>query len=176
MKYISIIFTNFGDFAPLFLIAFASYLLWKKANLFYYYLVGIVISAILNLILKGILKQPRPSEDLKEFYLAIKNGHRFIFKNGIPHDIFGMPSGHSQCAMFTTTYIFLTLNNIRISFAFLFVSLLMMGQRVIDNHHTFMQVIIGGLTGILYAYLFYYFAEQKIKGVIKEKPDDNAPI
>ena len=176
MNYISTIFTNFGRFGPIILIIFASYLLWNKFNLFFYYRIGIVTSAILNLVLKGILKCPRPSEDLKEFNLAIKNGHRFVFKNGIPHDIFGMPSGHSQSAMFTVTYIFLALKNIRISLACLFVALLTMVQRVIDNHHTFMQVVVGGLTGILYAYLFYYFSQQKIKGVIKEKPDDNGPI
>ena len=176
MNYISTIFTNCGRFGPFILIVLTSYLLWNKSNLFFYYQIGIVISAILNLVLKGILKYPRPSEDLKEFNLAIKNGHRFIFKNGIPHDIFGMPSGHSECAMFTVTYIFLALKNIKISLSFLFVALLIMAERVIDNHHTFMQVVVGGLTGILYGYLFYYFAQQKIKGVIKEKPDDNGPI
>jgi membrane-associated phospholipid phosphatase len=176
MKYISTIFTNFGRFGPIILIVFASYLLWQKSNLFFYYQIGVIINAILNLILKGILKQPRPSEDLKEFNLAIKNGHRFVFKNGIPHDIFGMPSGHSQSVMFTVTYIFLTLKNLKISLAFLFIALLTMAQRIVDNHHTFIQVVVGGLTGILYAYLFYYFAQQKIKGVIKEKPDDNGPL
>ena len=176
MNYISTIFTNCGRFGPFILIVLTSYLLWNKSNLFFYYQIGIVISAILNLVLKGILKYPRPSEDLKEFNLAIKNGHRFIFKNGIPHDIFGMPSGHSECAMFTVTYIFLALKNIKISLSFLFVALLIMAERVIDNHHTFMQVVVGGLTGIFYGYLFYYFAQQKIKGVIKEKPDDNGPI
>jgi hypothetical protein len=39
-----------------------------------------------------------------------------------------------------------------------------------------MQIVVGGLTGIVYGYLFYYFAQQKIKGIINEKPDDNGPI
>jgi len=176
MNYISTIFTNFGRLGPFILTAFAIYILWNKPNLFFYYLVGVVTSAILNLILKGILKQPRPSEDLKEFNLAIKNGHRFVFKNGIPHDIFGMPSGHSQSVMFTLTYISFALKNLKISLSFLFVALLTMAERVIDNHHTFMQIVFGGLIGILYGYLFYYFAQEKIKGVINEKPDDNGPL
>ena len=176
MKYISIIFTNFGDFAPLFLIAFASYLLWKKANLFYYYQVGFFTCEILNLVLKGIFKQPRPSEDPAEFYLAIKNGHRFIFKNGVPYDIFGMPSGHSQSALFTTAFVFLCLKDVKIGVGFLFVSLLIMCQRVVDNHHNVFQVIVGAGVGILYAYLFYYFSQQSLKGLIKMKPDDNGPL
>ena len=51
-----------------------------------------------------------------------------------------------------------------------------MYQRVKFEHHTFTQVLVGALTGILCAYLFYFFAQQKIIGIIKEKPDDNAPI
>jgi membrane-associated phospholipid phosphatase len=176
MNYILTIFTNFGRSGPFILIAFASYLLWNKSNLFFYYQIGVIISAILNLVLKGILKQPRPSEDLKEFNLAIKNGHRFVFKNGIPHDIFGMPSGHSQSVMFTVTYISFALENLKISLSFLFIALLTMVERVIDNQHTFMQIVVGGLTGVVYGYLFYYFAQQKIKGVINEKPDDNGPL
>lgn len=176
MEYISNIFTNVGRFGPLILILFSSYLLWNKANLFFYYQIGIVISAILNLVLKGILKQPRPSEDPKEFNLALRNGKRFVFKNGMPHDIFGMPSGHSQSAMFTTTFIWLSIKNIKITVSFLFISMLTMAERIIDNHHTFMQVVIGGLTGIIYAYLFYYFAQKKIIGKLEEKPDDDGPL
>jgi len=152
MEFITNCFSNFGTLGPFILIVFASYLLWDKYNLFFYYEIGVVISAILNLILKGIIKQPRPCEDLKEFNLAIKNGHRFVFKNGIPYDIFGMPSGHSQSTIFTTTFIFLALKNTKITLIFLVVSLLTMYQRVKYKHHTFTQVVVGALTGILYAY------------------------
>ena len=176
MENIDKIITHLGNFGPVILFVYGIYLLWNKSTLNYYYQVGFFISAILNVILKGILQCPRPSEDLKEFNLAIKNGHRFIFKNGIPYDIFGMPSGHSQSVMFTVTYIFLTLKNLKISLVFLFVALLTMAERIVDNHHTFMQVVVGGLTGILYACLFYYFAQQSLTGKIKAKPDDNGPL
>ena len=108
------IYSNVGIFGPVILYIVASYLLWKKNTSFYYFQVGVFTCTILNLVLKGIFKQPRPSEDPKQFSLALKNGYRFIFKNGIPHDIFGMPSGHSQSAMFTTTFIWLSINNIKI--------------------------------------------------------------
>ena len=170
------VFTKLGSFGPIILYIAASYLLWKKNTSFYYYQVGFFTSAILNLVLKGIFKQPRPSEDPKEFNLAIKNGHRFIFKNGIPHDIFGMPSGHSSASLFTTAFIFLCLNDVKITLGFLFYSLLIMSQRVIDNFHTVFQVAVGAGVGALYAYLFYYFTQQSLKGVIEEKPDDNGPL
>ena len=176
MNSLSLFFTKLGSFGPIILYVGASYLLWKKYTSFYYYQVGIFTSAILNHILKGIFKQPRPSEDPKEFNLAIKNGHRFIFKNGIPYDIFGMPSGHSLTSLFTTVFIFLSLNDAKITFAFLFLSLLIMSQRVIDNYHTVFQVFVGAGVGALYAYLFYYFAQERLKGIIEEKPDDNGPL
>ena len=136
-------FTKLGNVGPIILYIAASYLLWKKNTAFYYYQVGFFTSAILNLVLKGIFKQPRPSEEPKEFNLAIKNGHRFIFKNGIPHDIFGLPSGHSNASLFTTVFIFLSLNDVKITLGFLVYSLLIMSQRVIDNFHTVFQVAVG---------------------------------
>jgi len=176
MNNLSVVFSNLGGFGPIILYLTANYLLWNKPTTFYYFQVGFFISAILNLILKGIFKQPRPSEDPKEFNLAIKNGHRFIFKNGIPHDIFGMPSGHSSASLFITVFVFLSLRDYKILFGFLLMSLLIMSQRVIDNHHTVFQVTVGATLGSLCAYLFYYFSEEKIKGQIEEKLDDNGPL
>ena len=166
----------FGENGPIFLYILSLYLLWKKHTLYTFYNIGFAINIIVNLILKGIFKQPRPSEDPREFNLAIKNGHRFIFKNGIPHDIFGMPSGHSSASLFTTVFIFLCLNDVKITLSFLFYSLLIMSQRVIDNFHTVFQVTVGAGVGALYAYLFYYFTQQSLKGKIEEKPDDNGPL
>lgn len=176
MENISFIFSNFGRIGPIILLIISSYLLWDKPTLFYYYQFGFITSAILNIILKGIFKYPRPSEDPKEFNLALKNGKRFIFKNGIPHDIFGMPSGHSQASMFTTAFIFLALKNTKITLIFLIMTLLIMYQRIKDNHHTFMQVFVGAIVGMLYAYLFYYFSQQSLTGKLNEKPDDNGPL
>ena len=170
------VLTKFGNYGPIILYIITNYLLWNKPTLLYYYHIGFFTCTILNLVLKGILKQPRPSEDPKEFNLAITNGHRFIFKNGIPHDIFGMPSGHSQLSLFTTVFIILCLKNVKISWTFCIISLIIMYQRVKDNHHTVFQVIVGAIVGILYAYLFHYFAKESLKGKIVEKPDDNGPI
>ena len=51
-----------------------------------------------------------------------------------------------------------------------------MSQRVIDNFHTVFQVTVGAGVGALYAYLFYYFTQQSLKGKIEEKPDDDGPL
>ena len=75
------LFNDIGSFGPLILIFLSMHLLWNNSNLFFYYTIGVFLNAILNLILKGLLQQPRPSEDLKTFNLALNNGKRFIFKN-----------------------------------------------------------------------------------------------
>jgi membrane-associated phospholipid phosphatase len=87
-----------------------------------------------------------------------------------------MPSGHSNASLFTTAFIFLCLNDVKITLGFLIYSLFIMSQRVIDNFHTISQVAVGAGVGALYAYLFYYFTQENLKGVIEEKPDDNGPL
>jgi len=166
-----------GKYGPLILMVITLYLLRNRNNLFFYYVIGIFMNAVLNLILKGIILEPRPLQDPKLFNLAVKNGKRFIFKNGvIPHDICGMPSGHAQSAFFSTTFIYLSLKNTNIALSYLIISLVTMYQRVISNYHTPLQVIVGGIVGTLFACVMFYLAKQNIKGIIKIKSDDNAPI
>lgn len=165
-----------GSTGPLILIFLSIYLLNNKTNLLFYYIIGIFFNSILNLLLKGIIKQPRPSEDIAKFKLAIQHGERFIFKNGIPHDIFGMPSGHSQSCLFSTTFIYLSLKKTNILYIYFIISLITIIQRVVYNYHTILQVIIGSIIGCYFSVLFYYLAQQQIKGIIREKLDDYAPI
>ena len=63
-----------------------------------------------------------------------------------------------------------------IALIFFLLSLLIMYQRVKDNHHTLFQVLAGAIVGVGYGYLFYYFGQQKLMGKIKAKPDDNGPL
>ena len=51
-----------------------------------------------------------------------------------------------------------------------------MYQRIKDNHHTLLQVVVGATVGVVCAYLFYYFAQVSLTGKIKAKPDDNGPL
>jgi membrane-associated phospholipid phosphatase len=164
-----------GTYGPGILFCYSLYLLWEKENLLAYYVIGNLLNAILNLILKGLFQQPRPSEDPKQFALALKHGKRFIFKNGIPHDIFGMPSGHAQSCFFSTAFVFLSIKKYNSLFIYLLISLVTIYQRVQYNYHTVWQVIIGAIIGILFGYYMYFILQQKLKGLIREKPDDDAP-
>jgi len=176
MSIIIDLFNEFGRYGPLILFFLSMFILWNNNNLFFYYIIGIFVNTILNLILKGIIKQPRPLEDVNKFNLALTRGKRFLFNDGIPFNIFGMPSGHAQNVLFSTIFIFLSTKQYNLLYVYLLFSLLIILQRVVFNYHTILQVIIGAIVGSLFAYFVYYLAREKIKGHITEKKDDNGPI
>jgi membrane-associated phospholipid phosphatase len=165
-----------GNYGPIILNLYSCYLLWEKENLLAYYGIGSILNLLLNVILKGLLQQPRPSEDPKQFALALRHGERFIFRNGIPYDIFGMPSGHAQSCFFSTVFVFLSIKKYNSLLVYLLISFVTIYQRVEYNYHTVWQVIIGAIIGVLFAYCMFFMLEQKLKGLIREKPDDDAPI
>jgi membrane-associated phospholipid phosphatase len=173
MDMITSLIYEIGNYGPIILFFYSLCLLSKKQNLLSYYIVGIFLNTILNLILKVSFQQPRPSEDPKLFNLALKKGKHLMFNNGIPFDIFGMPSGHTQSSIFSTTFVFLSTKKYNSLIVYLLLSLTTMYQRVKYNFHTVFQVFVGAFVGFLFGYLFYYLSQEKIKGLIREKNDDN---
>ena len=170
------IFDEVGYNGPNILIVLSMYLLWNNNNMFFYYVVGQLLDFILNPILKTIIQQPRPCFDSKELQLALKNNKRFLYKDGIPYDIFGMPSGHAESAAFSTAFVYLALRKTNWLYVYLIMTAIVMYQRVNTNEHTILQVIIGAIVGVVFANTMYYFSEKNIQGRIREKPDDNGPI
>ena len=167
-----------GEKGPLILMLTSVFLLWSRKNQLIYCIIGSVVNLLLNVFLKGMFQQPRPSDntDTKTFQLALKNGKRFIFKNGIPYSIFGMPSAHTQSCLFYTVFVFMCLGQYNILGVYVLISLLTAYQRIKHNHHTLLQVLVGGIVGIFVGYVTYILTNNNIKGLIKQKPDDNARI
>jgi membrane-associated phospholipid phosphatase len=162
---------------PLFLFILSLFFLRSKGTLIYYYIIGLFMNSLINLVLKRILQQPRPMDDIKSFNLAIKQGRYYVFNDGIiPLDIFGMPSGHAQMCLFSTVYMYLSLRDMNILYLYLFLSLITIIERVVFKYHTVLQVIIGAIIGSIFGYFMYSIAKQKIKGVIREKKDDYGPL
>ena len=167
---------EFGEYGPIALILLSWYLLWDNKKLFYYYTIGIFINAILNIILKGLIQESRPLFDAQKVKLATTRAKSYFFQNGIPFDIFGMPSGHAQASFFTTTFIYLSLKSPSLLLFYLAYSLFICFQRVKTDHHSIRQVVAGSIVGTLFGYLMYKVARNKFKGRIREKPDDFGPI
>ncbi len=177
--YMNAVYDYFLDilgYGPLYLVVLSWILLWEKNTLFFYYTVGLFLDAILNILLKGIFKQPRPSEDPQKFNLAITHGKRFLYKDGMPYDIFGMPSGHSQSVLYSTVFMFFALKDKKMIYIYCIISLLTMAQRIICKHHTLFQVIVGVGFGGIMGYIMFFLSGQKIIGKITEKLDDYGPI
>jgi membrane-associated phospholipid phosphatase len=165
-----------GQNGPIILLFITIFLLRNKHNLLFYYILFFIISLLLNLVLKGIIQQPRPSIESKTFHLMMKNKERYIYKHGIPYDIFGMPSAHSQSALLSTIFIYLSLHDIKIAMLYLFITLITLTQRVVDNHHTVLQVIFGSLVGVVLGCVAYKMAQINVEGKKTAKKDDYGPI
>lgn len=170
------LFNNLGKFGPIILNITSIYLLRDKHTLLFYYIIGGFSDAILNLILKGVIQQPRPSENMEAFRLALTHGRRFLFKDGLPHDIFGMPSGHAESVCFSTAFIYCVLKNKYIIYSYATLSLIVISQRVASNNHTPFQVLVGAIVGVAFGLFVYYLATLNIKGHITEKVDDFGPM
>lgn len=126
--------------------------------------------------LKGLIQDRRPSIDSKTFQLMMKNKERYISKHGVPYDIFGMPSGHSQSVLFSTMFIYLCLRDFKVFLVYAIVSLITLTQRVLCMHHTFMQVVVGSFIGIVLGNLGYNMAKLNIEGKKTAKRDDYGPF
>lgn len=170
------LFYEIGSYGPAILGILSIYLLWDKQSLFFYYIVGFFISSLINLVLKGLIQMPRPSEDAGRFNLALTHGRRFLFKSGMPYDVFGMPSGHAQSALYSCAFIYFSMRNLKILYGYLFLSLVTILQRLNFNYHTPLQVIVGAILGTVLGYAVYYMAKNKLVGRVTEKLDDFAPI
>ena len=165
-----------GYYGPIILIFLSMYLLWDHNNLFFFYIIGLICDIILNIILKTIIQQPRPDFDSKQLQLALKNNKRYVYKDGIPYDLFGMPSGHTESSAFSTAFVYFALRKTNWLYIYLIMSAIIMYQRVVTHDHYMSQVIVGAVVGTGLAYVVYQFAEKKMKGRIREKPDDFGPI
>lgn len=167
---------EFGAYGPIILILLSWYLLWDNKNLFFYYTVGIFANAVLNIIFKGIIQEPRPMFDDKKVRLLKTHGKEYFYQSGIPFDIFGMPSGHAQSSLFSTIFIYLSLKQTNLLYIYIPLTLLTCYQRVKFDYHSISQIIVGGIVGTAFGYLVYKLAREKIKNIIREKPDDDGPI
>jgi membrane-associated phospholipid phosphatase len=162
-----------GEFGPLILFFPTVLLLRNKKNALIYYVCGSFLNGVLNIFLKLLIQQPRPSDDADKFELVMERRKHLLL---IPYDVFGMPSGHAQSVAFTTMFVFLMIRTSILKWGCVFVGLLTIWQRVAYNHHTVLQVVVGAIVGGLFAYLMFHMSKINIAGLLKERCDDYAPI
>lgn len=123
------------NYIPVLLICLSWVLLDNIDNITIY-TIGLCINSLLNLGLKEIIQEHRP-----------KIRDKF--------DKFGMPSGHAQTSLYSTIFVFLTTKKKEWLYLYLFISFIVMVQRVVCNYHTVIQVIAGAIVGSMFGYFMY---------------------
>ena len=160
--------TNYiGLYAPIILFILSVFLLRNMPKYLSFFVVGFIFNNILNIILKLLIKEPRPTTNQKAIEIGVVNGSRIGF------DKFGMPSGHAQNCGYCLTFIIMTLNNPFITTLYLLLSIISLFQRYLNNNHTILQLFIGLIIGTFFGYLTYIIGNKYIMGNIKMKKDDN---
>jgi membrane-associated phospholipid phosphatase len=157
-----------GYYGPQILLGSSIFLLYKKSNYLFVYIIGFILDTMLNFLIKGIVKQPRPKGDYNIFKPLEQQSPRIL------SDMYGMPSGHSQHVFYSTVFIYLVFKNTNITLIYAIISILTLIQRVKYQNHFIQQVIVGGLIGACLAYYMYIYADKKIVGKLLPKKEDNA--
>lgn len=171
MDYINKLFTYIGFFGPIVLVIFSIILLIKKTILLRIFFIGLGVNTLLNIILKILIKDPRPKDDIPLFEAELAHD-----KRRISFDRFGMPSGHAQTVGYTLGFILFSVKSYFITNTYLSLTLITMWQRYFYRNHSLAQLLVGLTIGFTVGYLFYWIATKKIMGPINAKHDDNAPF
>jgi len=168
--FITIFRDYIGLYAPIILFIITLFLLRNMTLYLKYFVGGVMLNNILNIILKSAIKEPRPTKDQKAIEIGVKNGARIGF------DKFGMPSGHAQNCGYCLAFILMTLNDPFITAFYTLISFISLFQRFLYNNHTILQLSIGLIIGCIFGYTTYYMANKSIMGNIKMRKDDDGPL
>ena len=169
IKQISKVVDWAGYTGPYMLFILSIILLKSRTTFLYAYVYGFLLDQILNLTLKAVIQDPRPSEEINIF-----NAEKTYFNERIGPNRYGMPSGHAQSVFFSLIFIYLSLGNSYITIFYGLIALCTMYQRVAYRAHDIIQVMVGACVGTLLAWVIYMVAKKIIAGKLKLKPDDNA--
>ena len=113
-------------------------------------------SHLLNVVIKNILKFPRPaSYDDKDEFDKIKNT-KITWKNYLTiHRNFGMPSGHAQAVISELTFIALYFQNPVLTTVAALQTALTLYQRYVKRRHSIKQLAAGSVLGFVVGAGFY---------------------
>ena len=158
-----------------YILFFISILLLRNTHHFLaLYLAGFGFNLLVNILLKSIIKQPRPNENEALFNIHVAHHKHIGF------DRYGMPSGHAQSVVFSTIFVYLSLYSHKyinyILLLFIVISIITFSQRIVFNEHSVTQVLVGATIGGTLAYIFFIFSTSLITGKLRFKPDDFAPF
>lgn len=134
---------SIGYYGPVILFAFGLYALFERTPFYIAFVFGNISNSLLNMVLKNIIREPRPSPVIK--YDDIKS-----------YDYYGFPSGHAQSVFFSLAFVFLAKGPAAFIFIMACISVLTLYQRWKYKKHSVKQLFAGSIVGILYAVFVIY--------------------
>ncbi len=146
-----------GFYGPKIVFIFSIFLLFVlKYNIknTIFYILGYYLCDRINFLVKGLIKEPRPIEDINIFNNKKSNRPNI--------NLYGMPSGHALYTTYSTVYIYNIFKNIFITFIYCIITLICINERFIYKNHTIQQLFVGFILGICIAYFIIYIQNCKI--------------
>lgn len=134
------ILEKIGMYGHLLMFGLVTYYFFYMKSALWGYWIGSVVNETVVVILKRIIKQPRPSP---------------ITSNTEAHDYYGMPSGHTQHTVFSIVYMALMNPNVIWLLCLTLLSGVSVYERVHNNKHSISQIAVGGMLGIMMAGIAY---------------------
>lgn len=116
-----------------------------KTKHYLYFFTLIIAAIIIHIILKMLIKEPRPPE-----YYETPSTYPEWMEDTF--NKYGMPSGHSQVIGFLSSFIWFYTNNKPLLMSNIILSVITMYQRVAIKRHTLKQVIYGYSIGWILGY------------------------
>ena len=150
------IIDHIGYNGPIILIGLSAFFLRNKRKMLFIYCLGSLVNFVITIVLKMIIKQPRPSDDNLDLEWTHQDHKR------TKTDMYGMPSGHAQMVFFSTIFIFCVLRDYYLLILFLTTSLITVKQRFDYKNHTVEQLLVGAILGIIIGYLFCEFGKKYV--------------
>lgn len=154
-----------GRFGPFITFILTLFILNGKTNTTYTYLAGILFDALINPLIKILIKQRRPDKTKSTTFISAtldtsKNPNHMIYPESFLEQTtdahrYGMPSGHAQTSAFNTLFIWLSTRNIYITLFYGLITVITCVQRVIAHRHYIDQVITGLVIGMIIAYFSF---------------------
>lgn len=121
------------------------------------YCIGQLCSSVINYGAKGLIKQPRPSNETVHYFTWDSFEDRFRKSSTMGVQEYGMPSGHAQSVFFSLVFIHYALKNDWLTFLYFCLAIITAVQRVIYKNHSIEQVIAGGIVGGGVGYLAWVY-------------------
>lgn len=137
-----------GYMAPKILSILALYFLRNNSKYFVVFVLGQLLNYYLNISLKSVLKEPRPSDSVLLPLEKVEYGYEVENK-------YGMPSTHAQLSFFAVAYVYWVRRSTDILCPMFLIACITLYQRWKYRRHTAEQLLIGSLLGIMISYAFF---------------------